>query len=111
MSFIKDKELLYYILEAVEHVYIHVQSSCSEFTKERAIIFEIITIGEAVKNLSKAIKEEHDYIPWQLIADSRNKMVHNYEDIASRIVTDIVERHLPELRKNIETIIRKEEGN
>ena len=107
----KDIELLYYVLEAISNVDIHVSGECSNFTKERAVIFEIITIGEAVKSISKETKEKYKHVPWQLIADSRNKMVHDYEDISSRIVSDIVERHLPELKQNIEAIIAQKEGN
>ncbi|MDE3015410.1 MAG: DUF86 domain-containing protein [Pseudomonadota bacterium] len=48
-------------------------------------------------------------MPWQVIADTRHKMVHDYEDVSSRVVWNIVEEHLPELKRNVENIIKEKQ--
>jgi len=101
----KDRELLYSILEAKDYIDTHVSNACNEFTRERAIIFELVTIGEAVSNLSKELKDAHTQVAWRLISDARNRMVHNYEDISSKIVWDIVSTHLPQLVSNVKKIL------
>lgn len=102
----KDTELLYAILEANEFVHLHVQSECSHFTRERAIIFELVTIGEATAHLSKAFKEANPQVEWRLISDARNRMVHDYDNISSKIVWDIVNVYLPALVHEVKQILQ-----
>ena len=106
----KDEELLYHILEAIENVAAHQSSGGTKFTIERAIIYELVIIGEAVSDLSKTLKESYPKVPWQVIADTRHKMVHDYEDVSSRVVWNIVEEHLPELKRNIQNIAKEKQG-
>ena len=102
----KDAELLYHILEAIENIAAHQSSGAAKFTMERAIIYELVIIGEAVGDISQAMKKSYPQVPWQIIADTRHKMVHDYEDVSSRVVWNIVEEHLPELKQNIHAIIK-----
>lgn len=101
----QDREWLHSILDAIANIRTHQESKGNQFTIERAVIFELITIGEAMKRISEEIKESYSAVPWKRIADSRNRMVHNYEDISTKIVWDIVENHLPVLQHQIEHIL------
>lgn len=71
---------------------------------QRAITRSIEIIGEATKNLSQTIKEEHPEVPWRLIAGSRDKMIHAYFNIDWRIVWDILMHEIPDLDRTIRTI-------
>jgi uncharacterized protein with HEPN domain len=106
----KDRELLHSILEASGYIDQHVSNACNDFTRERAIIFELVTIGEAVSQLSSQLKNNYPKVEWRLISDARNRMVHNYEAISSKIVWDIVRAHLPLLVKEITLILSTLEG-
>lgn len=106
----KDNELLCHILDAIENVATHQSSGGGKFTVERAIIYELVIIGEVVGDLSGTLKEAHKRVPWQVIADTRHKMVHDYEDVSSKIVWNIVEEHLPELKRDIESILKVQSG-
>lgn len=101
----RDITLLRFILLAHEHITLHVAAACDLFTKERAIGFELITLGEAVKDLSPALKASYPHIPWQLISATRNRLAHDYEDISSKIIWDIVNTHMPELAANVQKIL------
>jgi uncharacterized protein with HEPN domain len=105
----RDLTLLRFILLATENVNHHVSGTCSHFTKERAISYELITLGEAVKDISADLKKNYPHIPWQLISGTRDRLAHDYEDISSKVIWDIVNAHLPELAHNIETIIKNME--
>ena len=46
-----------------------------------AVIFQIIIIGEAVKNISEELKEDYPDIPWRNIAGTRDRLIHGYFEI------------------------------
>jgi uncharacterized protein with HEPN domain len=106
----KDRELLLSILEAKEFIDVHVAGPCGHFTRERAIIFELVTIGEAATHLSKELKETYPHVAWRLISDARNRMVHDYDNISSKIVWDIVNIHLPALMTEVQSILNQRGG-
>jgi uncharacterized protein with HEPN domain len=101
----KDIALLDYMLEAAEYIQQHQRSECSFFTRHRAIVFELVTIGEATKSLSAETKAAYPHIPWRLIGDARNRMVHSYETISTDAVNEIITVHLPVLVSEIQKIM------
>ena len=74
--------------------------------KRSAIIREIEIIGEAVKNLSVNLKNEHDEVQWKNIIGTRNKMTHHYFGVDIDNIWRVVTMDLPELKENIIKIIK-----
>lgn len=72
--------------------------------RQSAIIREIEIIGEAVKNISKNLKDKHKEIEWSNISGTRDKMIHHYFGVDLNIVFDIIKKDLPRLKKQIEKI-------
>ncbi len=70
-----------------------------------AVVREIEIIGEAVKNLPMEFRGKHPEIPWQDIADMRNKIVHEYFDIDWDIVWKTIKEDLPELETQIKKLL------
>lgn len=101
----KDIFFLKSILDAIDGIALHQKSSVVNYTINRAVVFEIMTIGEAVKHLSSDIKKRFTQIDWKSIAATRNKIVHEYFQIDEDIIANIIEQHLPDLRKDIKDIL------
>ncbi len=74
-----------------------------------AVIREIEIIGEAVKNVSTIYRDKYTEIPWKNIAGMRDKLIHGYFNVEIDRVWAVIIKDLPELRKNIEIIIKQEE--
>ena len=72
--------------------------------RQSAIIREIEIIGEAVKNISKTLKNKHKEIEWSNISGTRDKMIHHYFGVDLNIVFDIIKKDLLKLKKQIEKI-------
>ena len=53
---------------------------------KRAIIRSLEIIGEAVKNISKELKDRHTDIEWKKIAGIRDKLIHDYFGVDWNIV-------------------------
>jgi len=74
-------------------------------TINRAVIFTLEQIGEKVKKLSHGFKSRYKDIPWQSIADMRNRIAHDYDGIYLDVVWDTIKEDLPELVGNVNKIL------
>jgi len=79
----------------------------SDEVLRRACIKSIEIIGEASRNVSDGLKEEHPEIPWRQMIGMRNKLVHHYFGVDWEIVDDAIRNELPEIRLNILKIVLK----
>jgi len=102
----------------------HIQLSISkikEYTKELdediflknsliqdAVIRNFEIIGEATKKLSDDIRRKYPQVEWKKIAGMRDKLIHDYMGIDLWAVWAVVEKIIPELELQIETIIKSE---
>ena len=73
---------------------------------ERAIIRSLEIIGEAVKNISKELKDKHPDIEWKKIAGIRDKLIHDYFDVDWNIVWDVINIQIPDLSVKINKILK-----
>ncbi len=110
--FRSEIEFLKHILDETTFILEHTAAiSQDEFLQDevykRASARSIEIIGEAVKNLSKEFKEKHSEIDWKKIAGTRDKLIHDYMDIDYELLWDIVHNKIPQLDKDIKTIIEK----
>lgn len=83
-----------------------------DFTRDSmmraAVEREFEIIGEAMKQLaqigSPVISKISDY---QRIISFRNVLIHNYADVDSRLVWDVVETKLPILIREVEALLNE----
>jgi uncharacterized protein with HEPN domain len=59
-------------------------------------------ISEASRRLPEELKARHPAIAWRQMAAAGNVYRHNYEDVAARLVWEIVQQDLPSLRAAVE---------
>ena len=62
-------------------------------------------IGEAVANVSPALRAEHPEIPWQEAIGTRNILIHGYFHLDLGILRQVVERDIPDLGLQIQAIL------
>jgi uncharacterized protein with HEPN domain len=74
-----------------------------------AIVRTPTVIGEAAVRIHKEALEfvsAHPELPWSQMRGIRNKVVHDYFDVAWDVVWDTVKQDLPPLLKQIESLLR-----
>lgn len=69
--------------------------------KQDAIIRKIEIIGEAVSNLEHKFKEDYPDIPWQDIADMRNKLIHEYFSVDLELIWEVLQKDLKIFKDSI----------
>jgi len=69
-----------------------------------AVIRNIEIIGEATKNISKKIKENNAHIPWKEMAGMRDKLIHDYLGVDTKVIWKTVEKDIPELKQLLKEI-------
>ena len=74
-----------------------------------AILMNLHTIGEAVKNLPEAMRERYSDIPWRQISGMRDFVAHVYFAIDHSIIWDTIQNDVPTLLSRIREIIQAEE--
>jgi len=84
----------------------------TEFMKDKklqsAVIRQIEVIGEAIKNLPIDFKKKNPSIEWKAISGMRDKLIHHYFGVDIEKIWGVVEKDIPQLKKEIKKILIKE---
>ncbi len=72
---------------------------------QKAVIYDIQTIGEAIKRLPRQYCLDHPEVPWSAAAGMRDKLVHDYDQVNLDRVWFTVTESLPALLRQIEPLL------
>jgi uncharacterized protein with HEPN domain len=108
-------DLLRHILDEIDylaqqHANVNKSQLLADQTLQRAFARSIEIIGEAAKQMPADFRSANPAIPWKAIAGMRDRLIHGYFSVDYDIVWDVVENKLPELRPQIEELLREVEG-
>ena len=96
----KWKFRLRHILEAIERIeeYTH-GMECDDFRGDQktidAVVRNFMIIGEAARFVTEHMQEEHPGIPWLVMSDMRNVLVHEYDRVNVEVLWDTIRTDLP----------------
>ena len=69
------------------------------------MVHQLQIIGEAVRGLDPAFRQQHPQVPWREIAGMRNMLVHDYGRVNLNIVWETVATQIPQLKREVEAIL------
>ncbi len=105
----RDGQRLRDILEAIEKILHVAGQGRAAFDADEMIqvwiVHHIQIIGEAARALSEPFRAKYSQVPWPVIVGMRNILVHNYFGIDLEEVWGVVERDLPVLQREVESIL------
>lgn len=105
-----DEIYLRHVKEAINNIETYTKNlDFSSFEKNsmiyHAVIYQILVIGEAVKNISEEIKIDFPEIPWRNIAGTRDRLIHGYFEIQLKEIWKVVTDDLNDLKQVILAIL------
>ena len=77
----------------------------SEYSLQWLVTTPLYNIGEHVYYLSDEFKSQHDEIEWNMIADLRHRLVHEYEGTNWKIIAKVVVEEIPILISQLKDIM------
>jgi len=107
----KDRALIRLMLETTEKIFQFTSDMDDSAAFEKdvesfdATIMNFIVLGETVGKLSNDLKEKHGEFDWRKISAFRNVLAHDYFGIYPAEVWEIIKKHLPALKKNLESLL------
>jgi uncharacterized protein with HEPN domain len=81
----------------------------NEILNNHQVIYSVTVMGEATKKLSPEFRAQNPQIPWKKIAGMRDKCVHDYRQINSYRVWEIIQTSIPELLQSLEALLPTED--
>ncbi|MFA6101202.1 MAG: HepT-like ribonuclease domain-containing protein [Victivallaceae bacterium] len=80
-----------------------IEATINDMEGEYATMMCIAQIGETVNKIKAPdILSE---LPASLIIGLRNRLVHDYEEVDKKIISEIIKTHIPDLKKIVTSLI------
>lgn len=67
-----------------------------------AVVKNIEILGEASHMLTQEFRDSHSETPWRLVNGMRNYIVHEYFQVDTQVVWEVVTSDLPVLKEQVE---------
>ena len=106
---LRDAERVTHILESIDRLAEYLQGVDlsrleADAMLQDAVLRRLTVIGEAAGKVSAATADRFPAVPWRVMADFRNFVVHAYHRIDWRIVWAVLRERLPTLRPTLSQI-------
>ena len=103
---LKDKERLVHIVEAIDNVFRYTEGKSFEDMEKDdmmcyAVVYNILSVGEAAYHLSKMFRTKHPDTDWDTIIKMRNVLAHDYYKLKIQTVWEVVQHDLLPLKEQV----------
>ena len=100
---VKNAELIVRFVSDVTRLEFH-----QDEMRQMAVEKGIERIGEAMKNISEAVKQKYPNVNWSGFPKMRDRTAHGYWSVDYDIVWDTALKEIPVLRKQVAEILAQE---
>jgi uncharacterized protein with HEPN domain len=109
----RDAIYLGHILAAIDKIELYVAVGQERFFTEThwqdAVIRQLEVIGEATKRLSPELRGQYPEVAWRRMAGLRDVLIHDYLGVDLDVVWGVTQRALPDLKRQIQTILNEKD--
>ena len=107
-----DRVYLMHIRDSLREVQTFIRGESYEsFLKNRmvqnAVMRSFEVVGEAARLISSELRESHPEVPWRLMSDFRNKLIHDYFGLDLEVIWRTATEDTPVLLQQIDQLIEE----
>jgi uncharacterized protein with HEPN domain len=73
---------------------------------QNAVMRSFEVVGEAARRVSPEFREAHPHVPWRLMGDFRNKLIHDYFGLDLDVIWKTATEDAPRLLAQIEGLVK-----
>lgn len=95
------------IMDAIENIEHHKNAGINSDTGSKAMMYELVTIGEAVTKIPGELRAKYPQVKWREIVAFRNVLVHGYLGVNMDVVKDVVEHELELLALTVNSMLKE----
>jgi uncharacterized protein with HEPN domain len=81
-----------------------VESIDLDRTRREALLWSFTVLGEACGQLPDAFKAGHPAVPWRAPSDVRNRIVHGYWQVSTRILLATAQDDIPSFLDQVRVV-------
>jgi len=82
----------------------------ADFEKDDKTVFAVIRaleiMGEAAKKVPATVRNKHKQIPWQKITGMRDKLIHEYFGVNTKVLWQTIKEDIPGIKPLMEQVVR-----
>ena len=110
----KWKLRIRHILEAIDKIRVYTAGMSFEtFSANNlvvdAVLRNFMVIGEATRHVPTHVTTAYPQIPWRLMQDMRNVVVHDYPNVSLQVVWETIQNDLPLLLEPLRHLLEDAE--
>ena len=107
-----DAVYLHHVLDAINRIERYLSGvSLDRFLQDAlvqdGVVRQMEIIGEAARNVSSALRNDHPELPWSRMIGIRNILIHAYFRVDLFIVWDTAQSDLPRLKQQVKQILEE----
>jgi len=81
------------------------ETFCQDQKTLKAVLYNLVVIGEAARKLPPEITAGYLSIPWREMGDMRNVVIHEYFGIDTKILWETIKNELPPIVTKLRDIL------
>ncbi len=74
-------------------------------TINKAVLYDLIVIGEAANQIPRSVQVLAPEIPWRLMSDMRNIITHEYFQVSLKITWQTINNNIPGLIRPLQHLL------
>ena len=75
-----------------------------DVTQQKVVAYDLMVLGEAASKVSRRTQSANPKVPWTVIVEYRNELIHEYGSLDLKATWEFVTHRLPGLERDLRRV-------